>query len=163
MGRPRSRHYHHAPQWVAQQHRPSSINQTHTPLSLQQQGRQPHQYICLFGISGRQFTGQLRAGQTRHQVRTHHRQLAISGGDRTVLLHQRWLSLPDRRLPDLYSGPALRGQHPSQIGNLLVLPLKRKASDTQRGLATSLMVGANILGSGIGFAIPTLVVSEDGD
>jgi hypothetical protein len=31
----------------------------------------------------------------------------------------------------------------------------------QRALATSIMVGCNIIGSGLGYAIPTIVVSDD--
>jgi hypothetical protein len=33
----------------------------------------------------------------------------------------------------------------------------------QRALPTSILVGANIIGSGLGFAIPTLVVKEDSE
>lgn len=33
----------------------------------------------------------------------------------------------------------------------------------QRALATSIMVGSNIIGSGVGFAVPALVVKEDSE
>ncbi len=45
---------------------------------------------------------------------------------------------------------------PAKIATYWFLP-------ANRALATSIMVGSNVIGSGIGFAIPTLVVNEQSE
>ena len=43
----------------------------------------------------------------------------------------------------------------------LVFSKKCKCVDIKRALSTSIMVGINLLGMGLGFLIPTIVVKED--
>jgi len=59
------------------------------------------------------------------------------------------------------SGAALYRKHSCKNSHLLVFALKCTYKLIERALATSIVVGSSIIGAGFGFAVPTLVVSEE--
>lgn len=65
------------------------------------------------------------------------------------------------RLHSLYFWSTFYTQYSCQNSYLLVFPSKRNRFSIQRALATTMLVGASIIGSGLGFAIPTLSIDED--